>query len=101
MVDIGKGGGSILNTSLHLYFLKLHSCNDTLPPLIKRRNRGVIFFIFTLFSPLFMARILGPGNLTNCSRTLGLPDHLVWALSYQTKFVFSRGHRTHLGQAMC
>ena len=66
MLDRGKMGGSILITSFHLYFLKLHSYNYTLPPLIRRRNRGVIFFIhtpFTLFSPLFLGKILGPGLL--------------------------------------
>ena len=51
MFDIGKSRGSILPNSFHLYFLKLHSCNYTLPPLIKRRNRGVIFlFLHSLHS---------------------------------------------------
>ena len=51
MLDRGKMGGSILITSFHLYFLKLHSYNYTLPPLIRRRNRGVIFlFIHPLHS---------------------------------------------------
>ena len=51
MFDIVKSGGSILTNSFHLYFLKLHSCNYTLPPLIKRRNRGVIFlFLHSLHS---------------------------------------------------
>ena len=62
-------GGSILITFFHLYFLKLHSYNYTLSPLIKRRNRGVIFlFIHSLHSlPRYFwgkssARAPGPTN---------------------------------------
>ena len=40
MLNIVKAGGSSLTTSFHLYFLKLRSCKYTLPPLIKRRNKG-------------------------------------------------------------
>ena len=63
MLDIGKVGGAILTTSFHLYFLKLHSCNYTLPPLIKRRNRGVIFlFEHSLLSfPRFLGENPRPG----------------------------------------
>ena len=39
MIERGKIEGLILSTSSHFYFLKLHSCNYTLPPLIKRRNK--------------------------------------------------------------
>ena len=49
MLDVGKGGGSSLTTSFCLYFLKLHSCNYTLPPLIKRRNRGNLFIFYNLY----------------------------------------------------
>ena len=45
MFDRGTMGGSILITFFHLYFLRLHSYNYTLSPLIKRRNRGVIFLL--------------------------------------------------------
>ena len=54
MLYKGKVGGSILTTSFGTFFFKkLHSLNYTLPRLIKRRNRGVIFFIFTIFSVVF------------------------------------------------
>ena len=53
MLEIGKVGGSHLNTFFHLYFLKLHYCNYTLPPLIKRTNRGVFFYSYTLFPAIF------------------------------------------------
>ena len=49
-MDIGKVGGSILTSSLNLLFLNLPSCNYTLPPLVKRRNRGVIFCFYTLYT---------------------------------------------------
>ena len=46
---------------LHLFF-KLHFYNYTLPPLIKQRNWGVVFYISCRpFSPLFLGKILGPG----------------------------------------
>ena len=65
MFDKGKFGGSIRTTCLQLYFFKLHSRDCTLTPLIKRRNRGVTFFLifrlFTIFPPLFLVKILGPG----------------------------------------
>ena len=57
-----ENGVSILTTSFHLFFktflkfiLKLHFYNYTLPSLIKRRNRGVVFLTLLLS----FARFLG------------------------------------------
>ena len=63
MLDIGKVGRSILTTSFYLYFLKLHSSNYILSPLIKRRNRGVIFlFLYSLHSfPVIFGENPRPG----------------------------------------
>ena len=70
MFDRGKMGDQSSLPPSTFSFLKLHSYFYTLPPLIKRRNRGVIFFyLYTLYtlSPLFFGKILGPGGNKQCS----------------------------------
>ena len=51
MFERGKRGEQSSVPPSTLIFL--HSCNYTLPPLTKRRNRGVIFFCFYTLNTLF------------------------------------------------
>ena len=62
-------GGSTLASSFDFYFFKLHLYLHTLPPLIKQRNKCLIFFSHSLHSfPVFWGGgILGPGF--NCRTT--------------------------------